>query len=175
MNPYGTTQERADKLWEIGGLYQSDRWPNEYFRLLAIGPDQVFGCVFRVEIKKPKMNWLRWLTGRELKHREVIVEFFEDDKNRYYFGWIRVERIKEVAEAKLFEISYKGLRHMQPDDEYDLPEDFWEIGRNYSWAGKGEYTLLAIGADTVFVRTTDRNAYKKEFARSKSHKFWKKL
>lgn len=166
-------QDRAARLWKVGQIYRSKHFQDEYIKVIAIGEEMIFACVYMIrENKKPFMSWLKDFRGKRYQ-RKVIVDVLEDTKNKFFFGWELVKEIPEIAIGSP-SVRYNYIRRTEQFDLYDIPEGHYAEGKQVSsWFAdrKSVWTILKEGQDTLFLQTVvDGEIH--ERVRTKRLGFW---
>lgn len=168
--------ERANRFWRVGQVYRSKFFPHEYFKVIAVGDEQVYGCEYLVDVKEP---WNRlWYKLRGRKYRKTAnVCIQETDKNKFFFGWTPVDHVPAINDI-LTTCTYQYRRHTSCLDIYDAPEDMFKVGNrlrgNFFGSQDEIYTILGVGVDSIFVQFEVKGKII-ERARTKRAGAWRKM
>lgn len=149
----------ADRFWQVDGLYHAAffHYCIDYFRVIAIGDEKVFGEKFIVELQASKWNWVRQFVGLKPKFNKVVVKVYVVDQNKYFFGRTKVDSIKETALSDNVTFEYNHQEHFVKDS-YRRSLDYWVIGGTYKsnpLADDRTFEILAIHMNKLFVRFED--------------------
>ena len=141
--------------WEIGGLYKTidENERPRYIRVIAIGNEKIFVREFEIERQSPFFAAIRRLFNKSARSR-VVINYSEQSKNRFYYAWVKVDKIEEASfpDEVVFQKNYlfndllKGV--------YDRPFEYWISGEEYTFVNEG-FVILGIGDDTIFARNID--------------------
>jgi hypothetical protein len=157
----------ADRFWEVDGLYYAGFFAYciDYFRVLAIGEEKVFGERYIVHARGSVWNWARRLVGLKPKTTKVTVEVYIVDQNKYFFGRTKVDTIKETSLCGDVTYEYQQLQYILNRDPNCPPRSYWVVGGTYkskSLADDRTFEILYIHMNQLFVRFDDGSEGVKE-------------